>query len=47
VADFLIGTLPGAIQAEVAYSMLDTLEDDHLAELDMMVHDYESGAGVR
>ena len=46
VAHFLIGPDPGAIQAQIAYSILDALSDDHLAELDVMVHDYESGAGV-
>jgi hypothetical protein len=46
VAHFLIGPDRGAIRAEVAYSILDALSDDHLAELDVMVHDYKSGAGV-
>jgi hypothetical protein len=47
VAHFLIGPDPGAIQAEVAYRVLDALNDDHLAELDVMVHDCKSGACVR
>jgi hypothetical protein len=36
----------GAIQVEVAYSMLDALEDDHLLELDVRVHAYELGGKV-
>lgn len=47
VAHFLIGPDPGAIQVEVVYSILDALSDDHLAELDVMVHDYKSGAGLQ
>ena len=45
-AHFIIRPNPGAIQVEVAYSMLDALEDDHLLELDVMVHAYELGAKV-
>jgi hypothetical protein len=47
VAHFLIGPDPSAMQAEVAYSILDALSDLHLAELDVMVHDYKSGAGFQ
>jgi hypothetical protein len=46
VAHFLIGPDPGAIQAEAAYSILDALSDDHLADLDVMVHDCKSVTGV-
>jgi hypothetical protein len=46
VAHFLIGPVPGAIQADVAYSILDALGDDHLVELDVMVHAYEVDTSV-
>lgn len=42
VAHYLIGPIPGAIQAQVTYSMMDVLDDDHLVELDVMIHDYDS-----
>ena len=41
IATFLCGS-PGVVQAEVAYSMMDALEDDHLKELDGMIHIYET-----
>jgi len=41
IATFLCGS-PGVVQAEVAYSMMDALEDDHLKELDDMIHIYET-----
>lgn len=44
-AYFLIGPEAGAIQAEVAYSILNALNDGHLAELDAMVHDYKGAIG--
>jgi len=37
---------PDGIQLEVAYSMLDALEDDHLLELDVMIHDYDAVGGA-
>ena len=41
IATFLCGS-PGALRAEVVYSMMDALEDDHLADLDGMIHIYET-----
>jgi hypothetical protein len=41
IAGFLCGC-PSVLQAEVAYSIMDALEDGHLTELDGMIHIYET-----
>ncbi len=41
IARFLCGEM-GALRCEVVYSMMDALEDDHLTELDRMIHIYET-----
>lgn len=44
IAWFLCGEM-GALRSEVVYSMMDALEDDHLAKLDGMIHIYEPEEG--
>jgi hypothetical protein len=46
IAWFLCGEM-GALRAEVLYSMLNVLQDDHLMELDRMIHIYEPEDGDR
>jgi hypothetical protein len=41
VAHLLIGPDPDGTQIYVAYSILDAINDAHLAELDVVVHDYQ------
>jgi hypothetical protein len=38
---------PGVLRAGIVYSMMDALEDDHLTELDRMIHIYEPEEGDR
>lgn len=45
IAAFVCGD-PGPWQAEVLYSMMDALDDDHLAELDGMVHEPDEETDV-
>jgi hypothetical protein len=46
IAWFLCAEM-GALRAEVLYSMMDALQDDHLTQLDRMIHIYEAEDGDR
>jgi hypothetical protein len=41
IAWFLCGEM-GELRCKVVHSMMDALEDDHLTELDRMIHIYET-----